>query len=132
MYLYVCTLVDLHIHVHIHVHVHVLSKCSETSERECVSFFVNPTRFSPRQYISAYTLYMYMYRPLHVLAFVHSQRHILRHACILYANLLYLSILIVAASIVHTTSTSPSHPYIQYTPPALDHHIHTFSTHHQH
>ena len=39
----------------------------------------------------------------------HSQRHILRLACILYANLIYLSILIGAASIAHAISTSLIH-----------------------
>ena len=42
-------------------------------------------------------------------------RHILHHACILYANLIYLSMLIGAASLVHAISTSLIHPYIQYT-----------------
>ena len=37
------------------------------------------------------------------------------HACILYANLINLSILIGAASIVHAISTSLIHRYIQYT-----------------
>ena len=56
--------------------------------------------------------------------------HILHHIMVTQPTISHTyQFNIGAASVVHTTSTSPSHPYIQYTPPALAHHIHTFSTH---